>query len=158
MIKLYHISAVIVFLSVSKGKSRELLDLPSLASGIRTQYYLPIDTGLAQVTFLTQPQDATVTEGGNATFRCEAEENGMALLFGWDIAPVGGSRRSVITGSQVAGVSMVTVSGDRTQLTLSGVQREADGLTVHCSAIASTGDIDSNPATIAVQCEYSKRK
>ena len=48
----------------------------------------------------------------------------MGLLFGWDIAPVGGSRQTVITGSQVAGVSTVTVSADRTQLTLSGVQRE----------------------------------
>ena len=34
--------------------------------------------------FVTQPQDATVVEGGDATFQCAAEENGMALLFGWD--------------------------------------------------------------------------
>ena len=38
----------------------------------------------------------------------------MGLLFGWDIAPVGEPRRAVINGSQVTGVSMVTVSGDRT--------------------------------------------
>ena len=107
------------------------------------------------MTFFTQPQDATVTEGGNATFRCAAEENGMALLFGWDIAPVGGTRRAVITGSQVAGVSTVTVSGDRTQLTLTGVQREVDGATVVCSAFGYTQDVDSNPATITVQCRYT---
>ena len=106
------------------------------------------------MTFLTQPQDATVTEGGDATFRCAAEENGIALLFGWDIAPAGGSRQTVITGSQVAGVSTVTVSGDRTQLTLTGVQREVDGSTVLCSALGSTQEVDSNPATITVQCKY----
>ena len=107
------------------------------------------------MTFLTPPEDATVTEGGDATFRCEAEENGMALLFGWDIAPVGGTRQTVITGSQVAGVSMVTVSADRTQLTLTEVQREVDGSTVLCSALGSTQDVTSNPATITVQCRYT---
>ena len=59
---------------------------------------------------------------------------------------------AVITGSQLAGVTMVTVSGDRTQLTLSGVQREVNGATVVCSAIGSTGNVDSDPATITVQC------
>ena len=106
------------------------------------------------MTFLTQPEDATVTEGGDATFRCEAEENGTALLFGWDIAPAGGSRRSVFNGSQVAGVSMVTVSADRTQLTLSGVQREVDGATVVCTAFGPTQEVDSNSATITVQGRY----
>ena len=109
--------------------------------------------GLAQVTFLTQPQDATVVEGGDATFQCAAEENGTALLFGWDYTPKGGMATIVITGTTVAGVSMVTVSGDRTQLTLSGVQREVDGATVVCIALASTEQVISNPATISVQCK-----
>ena len=107
------------------------------------------------MTFLTQPQDATVVEGGDATFQCAAEENGMALLFVWDYTPKGGMVTTVITGTSVAGVSMVTVSGDRTQLTLIGVQREVDGATVVCSALASTEQIPSNPATITVQCRYS---
>ena len=109
--------------------------------------------GLAQVTFLTQPQDATVVEGGDATFQCAAEENGMALQFAWDYTPKGGMVAAVITGTPVAGVSMVTVSSDRTQLTLSGVQREVDGTTVVCTALASTEAIPSNPATISVQCK-----
>ena len=104
--------------------------------------------------FLTQPQDATVVEGGDATFQCAAEENGMALLFGWDFAPVGGSRMAVITGSQLAGVTMVTVSGDRTQLTLGGVQREVNGATVVCGALGSTSAVDSNPVTISVRCKH----
>ena len=103
--------------------------------------------------FLTQPQDATVVEGGDVTFQCAAEENGMALLFGWDYTPKGGMLTTVITGTPVAGVSMVTVSGDRTQLTLSGVQREVDGATVMCIGLASTEQIPSNPATISVQCK-----
>ena len=106
------------------------------------------------MTFFTQPEDATVTEGGDATFRCAAEENGTALLFGWDIAPAGGSRRAVFNGSHVAGVSMVTVSADRTQLTLSEVQREVDGATVVCTAFGSTQEVDSNSATVTVQCRY----
>ena len=107
------------------------------------------------MTFLTQPQDTTVVEGGDATFQCAAEENGMALLFAWDYTPKGGMVTTVITGTPVAGVSMVTVSGDRTQLTLSGVQREVDGATVVCSALGSSEWIPSNPATITVQCRYS---
>ncbi len=106
------------------------------------------------MTFLTQPQDATVVEGGDATFQCAAEENGMALLFGWDFIPKGGMLTTVFNGTTVTGVSMVTVSGDRTQLTLSGVQREVDGATVMCTAFASTSAVDSNPATITVQCRY----
>ena len=62
---------------------------------------------------------------------------------------------TLITGTPVAGVSMVTVSGDRTQLTLSGVQREVDGATVVCSALGSSEWIPSNPATITVQCRHS---
>lgn len=82
---------------------------------------LTIDTGLAQVTFITQPQNTTVMKGGDATFQCVGEENGMELLFGWDFIHQGGMLTTVITGTPVTGVSMVTVSGDRTQLTLSGV-------------------------------------
>ena len=107
------------------------------------------------MTFLTQPQDATAIEGGDATFQCAAEENGMALLFGWDFIHKVGMLTTVITGTPVAGVSMVTVSGDRTQLTLSGVQREVDGATVACIALGSSEQIPSNPATITVQCRHS---
>ena len=60
---------------------------------------------------------------------------------------------SVITGSQLAGMAMVTISGDRTQLTLSGVQREVDGATVVCSALGSTEEVGSNPATVSVRCK-----
>ena len=105
------------------------------------------------MTFLTQPQDTTVVEGGDATFQCAAEENGTALLFAWDYTPKGGMEMTVINGTTVAGVSMVTVNSDRTQLTLSGVQREVDGATVMCSALASNKRINSNPATISVQCK-----
>ena len=79
----------------------------------------------------------------------------MALQFGWDFIPKGGMLTTVITGTPVAGVSMVTVSGDRAQLTLSGVQREVDGTTVMCTALASTSAVESNPATITVQCRYA---
>ena len=96
---------------------------------------LTIDTGLAQVTFITQPQNTTVIEGGDATFQCAAEESGMVLLFGWNFTPKGSMLTIVTTCTPVAGVSMVTVSGDRTQLTLSGV---VDGTTVICSEFGST--------------------
>ena len=105
------------------------------------------------MTFLTQPQDATVVEGGDATFQCAAEENGMALQFAWDYTPKGGMLTTVTTGTLVAGVSMVTVSGDRTQLTLSGVQREVDGATVMCTALTLSERIPSTPANISVQCK-----
>ena len=74
----------------------------------------------------------------------------MALLFGY--TPKEGMVMTVITGTPVGGVLMVTVSGDQTQLTLSGVQREVDGATVMCTALASTSAVEYNPATISVQC------
>ena len=86
------------------------------------------------MTFFTQPQDAIVVVGGDATFLCAGEENGMALQFIWDFTPVGGLRGAVNTGSNLTGVSMVTVNGDRTQLTLSGVQREVDERRLYCAA------------------------
>ena len=113
-----------------------------------------IYAGLAQVTLLNQPQDATVRRGGDATFHCAEKENGTALLFVWYFTSVGGSRMSVGTGTPVAGVSRITVSGDRTQLTLSGVQREVDRATVVCSAIGSTVNVDSDPATLTVHCKW----
>ena len=61
---------------------------------------------------------------------------------------------SVGTGTPVAGVSMITVSGDRTQLTLSGVQRKVDGATVVCSAMGSAVNVDSDPATLTVHCKW----
>ena len=107
------------------------------------------------MTFLTQPQDTTVVEGGDAAFQCAAEENGTVLQFGWDFSRQGGMPTAITPGNPVAGISMVmvTVSGDRTQLTLSGVQREGNGATVVCTVFTSTTDIDSNPATITVQCK-----
>ena len=77
----------------------------------------------------------------------------MTLQFIWGYTSKGGMLTTVITGTPVAGVSMVTVSGDRTQLSLSGVQREVDRATVVCSALASTEQIRSNPANISVQCK-----
>ena len=107
------------------------------------------------MTILTQPQDATIVEGGDATFVCAGLENGMAVQFIWDFTPVGGHRRAVSTGSNLTGISMVTVNGDLTQLTLRGVQREVEGAMVLCSAIGSTGNVDSNPATVTVYCKWN---
>ena len=78
----------------------------------------------------------------------------MSVQFIWDFTPVGGHRRAVSTGSNLTGISMVTINGDLTQLTLSGVQREVDGAMVLCSAIGSTGNVDSNPATVTVYCKW----
>ena len=101
------------------------------------------------------PQDATVVEGGNATFQCAGEENGMALLFGWRFTPRGSSVPvTLITGTNLTGIEMVTVSdGLRTMVTFSGVRREADGGRLVCIAIASLTSLTSDPATLIVHCE-----
>ena len=109
---------------------------------------------MAQV-IITVPQNTTVVEGGNATFQCAAEENGMALLIAWLFTPSGSSVAvSLTTGTNLAGIEMVTVSGGmRTMVTFSGVRREADGGRLVCIAIASSTSITSDPATLTVQCE-----
>ena len=102
------------------------------------------------------PQDATVVEGENATFQCAGEENGVAVIFGWRFIPSGSGTSVVtlITGTTLTGIEMVTVSdGLRTMLTFSGVRREADGGTVVCVAVGSSGSVTSDPATLTVQCE-----
>ena len=102
------------------------------------------------------PQDATVVEGGNATFQCAGEENGVAVIFGWRFISSGSGTSVVtlITGTTLTGIEMVTVSdGLRTMLTFSGVRREADGGTVVCVAVGSSGSVTSDPATLTVQCE-----
>ena len=106
------------------------------------------------MTITNPPQDVTVVEGGNATFQCAAEENGMALLFGWRFTPSGSSMSVIlITGSNLTGIGMVTVSdGLRTMLTFSGVRREAGGATLVCLALGSS-QLRSDPATLTVQCE-----
>ena len=107
------------------------------------------------MTITNPPQDATVVEGGNATFQCAGEENGMALPIGWRFTPSGSSMSVVlITGTSLTGIEMVTVSdGLQTMLTFSGVQREADGGTVVCTAFSSLTSLTSDPATLTVQCE-----
>ena len=144
-------SALLLFLLSTHGKPSQMC---RCVYCLYEPLWCSARAGLAQVAFLTQPQDATVVEGGDATFQCAGEENGMAVPFIWDVAPVGASRMSVVTGTSLAGVSMITINGDLTQLTLSGVQREVDGTTVVCTALASTSAVESNPATITVQCWY----
>ena len=110
-------------------------------------------SALAEVTILTQPQDTNVTKGGDATLCCAAMENGMTLQFVWIFTPVGESPVFVVNNTEIAG-SMVLISGDdRGRLTLSKVRREMNGATVVCSALGYTGNLDSNPATVNVQCK-----
>ena len=110
--------------------------------------------GLSQV-ITNPPQNATVVEGDNVTFQCASEENGTAILIGWRFTPSGSSMPvTLITGTNLTGIEMVTVSdGLRTILTFSGVQREADGGRLLCLGFGLTGSVESDPATLTVQCE-----
>ena len=106
------------------------------------------------------PQDTTVVKGGNATFQCMGEENGVAVIFGWRFTPRGSLASTVlITGTNLTGIEMVTVSnGLRTMLTFSAVQREADGGMVVCVAVGSSSSLTSDPATLTVQCESARHE
>ena len=106
------------------------------------------------MTITNPPQNVTVVEGGNATFQCAGEENGMALPIAWQFTPSGSSMSVIlITGSNLTGIEMVTVSGGlRTVLTFSGVRKEAGGGTVVCVAVGSSL-LQPHPATLTVQCE-----
>ena len=104
---------------VTTVQSAEVSAVECFSSPSTLWWPLIIDTGLVQVMFITQSQNATVIEGGDATFQCAAEENGIVLLFGWNFTPKGGMVTTVTTGTTVARVSMVMVSGDCTQLTSS---------------------------------------
>ena len=98
------------------------------------------------------PQDTTVFEGSNATFQCMGEENGSPVIVGWQLTPSGsGTSVVLITGTNLPGIEMVTVSGGlRTMLTFSGVRREADGGKVVCVAVGSLSSVTSDPATLTV--------
>ena len=111
-------------------------------------------SGLSQ-TITSPPQSTTVSEGGNATFNCMAENGGSSLTIAWQFTPSGSSVPvTLVTGTSLNGITMVTVSdGLRTQLTFSGVRREANGGTVVCLGVAPIPPT-SNPATLTVQCKY----
>ena len=107
------------------------------------------------------PQSANVTEGEDITFTCMVEKNGSAIKAAWKFTPSGSSQVPVangtilITNTSLTGIEMVTVSdGLRTMLTFSGVQREADGGSVVCIGSGNTSIVESDPATLTVQCEY----
>ena len=128
----------------------------SIASAVLpTSSFFASQSGLAQV-ITNPPQSATVTEGGDATFNCMAEgEGGSPLTISWRFTPNGSSmEETLITGTNLTGIEMVTVSdGLRTQLTFSGVRREADGGTLVCLGIATIPPA-SDPATLTVVCKY----
>ena len=105
--------------------------------------------------FITQPQNGNVTEGGDVTFQCSAEEGGSSLTNGWQFTPEGSTDAvTLVTGTNLTGIEMVTVSGGlRTMLTFSGVRREANSGTVVCLALGSV-TVFSGRVTVAVWCEY----
>ena len=80
-----------------------------------------------------------------------ALRDGSPISVGWRFIPSGSSSEvALITGTNLTGIGMVTVSdGLRTMLTFSGVRREVDGGMVVCR----TGVARSDPATLTVQCE-----
>ena len=116
-------------------------------------------TFMSILAITNDPQDATTTEGGDVSYNCTAQqgrsENVMALLIGWRFTPSGSAASTVlISGTVLTGIEMVTVSGRlRTVLTFSGVRREADGGMVVCLAFGSLGSLESDPATLTVQCK-----
>ena len=101
--------------------------------------------------FQTRPQNVVINEAGTAVFRCVAFEGSeMVTLIGWRITTSGVST-TVNTGVTVSGIGSITVSEDRTNLTLANVSRSVSGATIICHAIGSS--TISASATITVQCE-----
>ena len=106
------------------------------------------------MTITNQPQNTTVTEGGDATFTCMAEENGTPVTIGWQFTPSGSSMVTALsTGTSLTGIEMVTVSdGLRTMVTFSGVLREADRGRVVCLGLGNGATAESDPAILTVMC------
>ena len=75
------VTTALLVLLVSGGKCYRMLSFTVHVVIATDDHWWPltIDTGLAQVVFITQPQNATVVEGGDATFQCAVEENGTAV-------------------------------------------------------------------------------
>ena len=102
--------------------------------------------------FTTQPQNVTVVQGEDATFHCAAQEGQNAVTtLGWRFTPSDGVQTLVFNGTLLDGTESVTITADRSQLTLVGVQREVDGGLVVCTAIESMGIVFSDPATLTVR-------
>ena len=110
--------------------------------------------GLSQE-FQTRPQNVVVNKGGTAVFRCVAFEGSeMVTLIGWRIT-TSGVTTTVGTGVTLSGIGSITVSGDRTNLTLVNVSRSVSGATVICNAIGSSKI--SASANITVQCKLPQK-
>ena len=72
-----------------------------------------LSSDLTQVVITSPPQDTTVVEGGYATFQCIGEDNGSPVIFGLQLTPSrSGTSVVLITGTNLTGIEMVTVSID----------------------------------------------
>ena len=76
-------------------------------------------------------------------------ENGTIVLVAWQIT-TGGNTIILVSGTPVPGIGNVTLSANRTNLTLTNVSRAINGSTIVCNGIG-TVQITSLPATIIVQ-------
>ena len=101
--------------------------------------------------FQTSPQNAVVNETGTAMFRCVPVENGSVINIGWRVI-IDGNAETINTGDIVAGIGSITVSGDRTNLTLANVSRSLHGESIVCFGVGDTNTITTF-ANITVQCE-----
>ena len=108
------------------------------------------------MTFTTQPQNVTVVQGGVAVFHCSALEGQSALNIGWRFTPREENQVQVFNGTRLDGTASVTITADRSQLTLVGVQREVDGGLVVCSAIGSMNIFFSDSGAISVRRKYGE--
>ena len=110
----------------------------------------------AVIEFEPPPSNASVLEGGTATFTCVPKENASLPIAIWVVRPVSGRIVTVGPGNttNLTGSSGVILSPNRTQLRITGIQRRLDGFGIECLGSSNSGLFPAPIVYISVQSTY----
>jgi hypothetical protein len=109
----------------------------------------------AVIRFEPPPSNASVLEGGTATFTCVPKEDRSSPIALWNIHLVRNINETIFVGpgntTNLTGSSGVILSPNRTQLRITGIQRRLDGIGVECRGSSNSGLFPAPLVYISVQ-------
>jgi hypothetical protein len=139
-----------------KGKTMHLVGMILL--NLSTLLFL-VSGASAVIRFEPPPSNASVLEGGTATFTCVPKEDRSSPIALWNIHLVRNINETIFVGpgntTNLTGSSGVILSPNRTQLRITGIQRRLDGIGVECRGSSNSGLFPAPLVYISVQSTHA---